>query len=640
MLANTHLFSPVIADGRIPRDSIYYDSWYDEMYEYIMNGYSVGGTRITGDHFWYLNFWPIFGLNHKTGRKTIINPRFLEFDYEYFHHIETCRNVGKNMGVFKRRQIGMTEKHAALGGKEFTFFPGSQTVYVAGEDKYTNRLLVNTRRGLNGLHDTEFYKNRDPDRFDYMMAHYSETIELEDGTKQKVDKGLLSEIMGFTAKNNPQVVSSNSPSLIIFEEAGVFPLVRETYAYVKPSMYAEAQKTGMAIFVGTGGKIESGGEAFEYIFYNPDEFDILSFDLSEYDDDVPSDTKKVCYFVPDWVFWKIDKDGNNLKEESIADRDRIVESLEGKDSYHEEKVTMPRKPADMFELPQGGYFGKELASRMNKSRSKILASSELYGKKRVGRLDWIYSGKMIVGVDWAEDPEGDIQIWQMPIRVNSDNRIVKDEEEGTVPWGLYRQGTDSYDKSEANTSVSKGCSIVKKGFFNIEQSSNHMVAKCFMRGENAYTFFENTAKMAWFYGTQNLIEWSNILIFEWYKMMNLDHLLRERPDFVLSRWIKDSKVNNQYGIDPSTKREWLKVTKQNLREPGYVEKIPDIEMLKALIQFRLDPNYNCDQTIAFSLCEVQSLEDNYADEVEANKPQKTTSLMRYRRVNGKIIRRA
>lgn len=638
MLVNTHLFSPVVRDGVPPEDSMYYESFYEEVVKYIHNGYSVGGTRITGDHFWYLNFWKIRGLDHNLGRKRIIAPRFIELDYKYYNHLETCRKESKNMCVLKRRQVGMTEKHSALGGKEFSFYPGSQVVYVAGLDFYTNQLLTNTRRGLDDLFNTEFYKRRQPDRFDYFMASYVDYVENEDGKKTAVTKGFLSEIYGITAKNNPQAVSSRSPSLIIFEEAGIFPGLRQAYRFVKPSLYAEGKKVGLAIIVGTGGQMEKGADELEYVFYNPDEFDMLSFDLSEFDDDIEPGTKRVGYFIPDWSFYKIDKDGNDLKEESIAELDKARIDAEGTDSYNELVITMPRKPSDAFLLPQGGYFGKDTAGRLNKTRSNILTHAELMDKKRTGRLEWIKEGKLILGVEFIDDPfEGDVEIYEMPLTLNDSGKVVDYDPGLNVPFGLYKQGTDSYDKDQALNSESKGASIIRKRFFNADHTANLWAAKCFMRAENAYKFFENTAKMAWMYNTQNLVEWSNILIFDWYKRNDLEHLLRLRPDLAISKWINNPSVDNRYGIDPSSKREWLKLLKQLLKEPGECERMLDLDMIRAFINFRLEPGYNCDLTITSSLCAVQLYEDDLEDQ-QGQEKKSSGPMYGYRKVNGKIIR--
>ena len=643
-LINTILFSPVAREGLPPEDSIYYESFYKENYRYIMDGYSVGDVRITGDHYWFLNFWKVRGVDHRTNRKAIIYPRFLEMQYEYAHHLERARNLGKNMCMLKRRQIGATEFHASLGGKEFTFYPGSQTVYVSGLDTYTQKLYNDTKRGLNNLYETEYYKNRFPDSSDYCKASYTVTMLDNNGHKTKVTKGFLSEIYAFTAKGNPQIVSSRSPSLIIFEEFGIFPNGIATYRFVEPSLYSEGIKTGMAIFTGTGGEVDSalsGVSELEKVFYNPDDFDCISFDLSEFDEDVAEGSQRCCYFIPDWRYYKIDADGNDLKEEAIKELDEIRVTKEGTDSLQEFCVTMPRKPSDAFMLPTGGYFGKGIASLLNKRRADIMNHKELQ-RKESGRLEWMKIDNTIVGIEWVPDENGSIDIFEHPLLIDGDGNVLKDERgdypvngEGMVPENLYFTGTDSYDKNEAKTSTSKGACVVRKGFYAASESHNFFCAKAYMREENAYDFYENTAKLTYYYNSHNLIEWSNILIFDWYKRANLEFLLCMRPDLAISRWVMNSQVNNQYGIDPSTKKEWIRILKQQLRETGEIDRMLDLDLIKAFINYKVDQNYNCDLTIASSLCMVQVNEMEYQEEEEET-VIKTQPFWGYKAVNGRI----
>jgi hypothetical protein len=180
MFKSSGKWSPVISDGIPTIDSIYYDSFWEENRSYIFDGYSIGNERITGDHYWYLNFWKIRGLDYALGRKGIIPPRFIDMDYEYFHIVDKARKLGKNVVVAKARQKGFTEKHAAIGGKEFTFYRASQTVFVAGMEFYSDMLMGSCIRGLNDLHETEFYKRRMPNRDDYVMASYIDEVEDED----------------------------------------------------------------------------------------------------------------------------------------------------------------------------------------------------------------------------------------------------------------------------------------------------------------------------------------------------------------------------------------------------------------------------------------------------------------------------
>ena len=636
MFKETSRWSPVLNDGIPPIDSVYSESFWEDNTEHIMNGYSIGDQKITGDHYWYLNFWKIRGLNNATGRKSIISPRFLDMDYEYFHVIQRARDLGKNVCVVKARQKGFTEKHAAIGGKEFSFFRASQTVFVASLEFYSDMLFNSCIRGLNDLYDTEYYKRRMPNRDDYIKAAFIDEVLDNNGNITKVSKGYLSEIYKITAKNNPQAVSSRSPSFIVFEEAGVFSGVIETYGYVKPSLISEGKQTGMAIFVGTGGEMGKGAEELEYIFYHPDEFNCLTFDLSEFDDTVPSDTKKVGYFCPAWKYRFIDNDGNSLKDISIRDVMQVREDTKGKQTEYKTIIADPLIPSESFMIQGGGFFGEHAALMLNARKVLLNQTPALTDFIERGKLDWVYDKDgRIIDVDFIQDLSGDVIIIEHPEwRKNIKNK----EREYEVIENMYKGGTDSYDRDEANTSKSKGASYIYKDFVSANYTSGFWVARLIQRPEEAETFYENTGKLHYYYFAKNLIEYSNLRIFDWYKKAGLEEYLRERPEFVLASWIKQSKVENRYGIDPNSKIHWLGLLKKKLLSQAFIDTLYDVETINAFLKYVLDPKYNCDITIAASLTAVQEQEDK--EIVVNDKPQEHAKrlLVRYKTVNGRLVK--
>ena len=68
----------------IPSGTIQYLEFWQDVKDKCINGFTnSAGIRITGIHFFYLNFCPILG--EKNGRKSKIFPKFVDLDYEYFH---------------------------------------------------------------------------------------------------------------------------------------------------------------------------------------------------------------------------------------------------------------------------------------------------------------------------------------------------------------------------------------------------------------------------------------------------------------------------------------------------------------------------------------------------------------------------
>jgi hypothetical protein len=635
MFKLTSKWSPVLNEGVPPMESMYYESFWSENTSYIMDGYSIGDERITGDHYWYLNFWKIRGLDYNTGRKSIISPRFLDLDYEYYHVVEQARGLGKNVVVVKARQKGFTEKHAAMGGREFSFFKASQTVFVAGKEFYSDMLYNSCIRGLDDIYETEYYKRRQPNRSDYVRASFIEEQEDDYGNITKVVKGYLSEIYKITAKDNPQAVSSRSPSFIVFEESGVFPGVIETYGYVVPSLVSEGKQTGMAIFVGTGGEMGKGAEELEYIFYNPDEFNCITFDLSQFDDTVPKHTKNVGFFCSAWKYRIIDSDGNSLKDLSTADVMRVRAETKGKQTEYKVIIADPLYPSEAFMIQGGGFFGEQAALLLNARKVKLNQTPALTEHVERGKLEWTYDDHgMINGIEWKYDESGVILIMEHP----EWRKNLKDGEEFEKINGMYKGGTDSYDRDEANTSKSKGASYILKDFLNANYTHGFWVARLIDRPEEAEMFFENSAKLHYYYNAMNLIEYSNLRIFDWWKKNGFEELLRERPEFILSSWIKQSKVENRFGIDPNSKVHWLGLLKKKLIDPNFVNNIFDVETINAFLKFILDPKYNCDITIAAALTVVQEQEDKEIITNDKPKVHAAKLLVRYKTVNGRIVK--
>src|SRR3990167_4024546 len=253
MFKDTYLFSPVAIDG-IPdfiKGSYDYDQWWKMQRKRCVEGFIINSVRITGDHYFYLNFWKIKGRDtKKKGRKNLISPRFLLLDYEFFHEIEKARLQGKHFIVAKARQRGFSEKLACLCGKEFCFYPHSQTIIVAGEYEYAENTMKMVHRGLNSIIHTEFYKRMNPSKIDFSWARFRNPGEKE-------YKGYFSELHCMTAKNNDQVLIGKTPSLIIFEEAGKFGNLKKVFNYIRPALESEGETTGFAIIVGTGGEMRS-----------------------------------------------------------------------------------------------------------------------------------------------------------------------------------------------------------------------------------------------------------------------------------------------------------------------------------------------------------------------------------------------
>lgn len=627
----------------------YLDWWYEERRR-CMHGYTVGGVYLTGANYWYLNYWRI---KAKERGKGYISPWFLDLDKEFFDLVEQARAEERNLMALKRRQIGFSEKVAALVAYEFTFFPASESLIVAGLDSYSLNTSAKCRTGLDALSPDKanagrpFYKRRNAgkDKIEEFWSGYK--------TTSGVTKGYESKVFAITTKDNSQAASGKSPTLVIMEEAGINPLLMKVYGMIRPSIEERGKKNGrIVIFIGTGGEMSKGVAQMMTMFYKPEKYDLLAVD-NEWDEGVPPGSKCACFF-PAWKYFIMDNDGNSYKEAGLTILKERREALgNNKKDLHEEKTQMPFTPTEAFSVSGLSPFNTE---KLTKQRKKLL-SENWEDKEQWGNIEFIYAaeaktdtdngpteergknmlfrdkGSDIVGVRWvpaplgeegATDNDGDMKYPYMilehperPGKSDSFDVYFKDE----IYDSLYGAGTDPYDKPKAPTSDSLGSCSIFKGYKDANSTSNMFVARISWRPAKSEKFYASTLKLCLYYNMcQNLIEWSNINIFDYYKNMGFESLLKERPIITYAN-VKNSKVENKYGIDPNTKYVWEEHYATYIEENWF--NMYDMDSIQRALAYRKSTagnKHNCDITISNMLALEHMLDNKHIGiEVEDSK---------------------
>ena len=638
MFTNTKYFSPVINEGITtanPLSAEYYKWWHEEKRRCI-EGYSVGGVKITGTHYKYLNWWKIRGVNRKTGRKELISPRFIDLDHEYFHEIDLARNAGNNFSVTKARQKGFSQKNACIIGREFTMFPHSQSIIIAGLEKYNKSTFRMCLTGLNELKNTEFYKRRNPDTPEYIQAKFKVKIGSGEEQGSWAWDGSMSEVFSITARIGSQAASSLSPNIVLMEEVGVWKNWIDTYRFIQPMLETEGKKTGFCIIVGTGGDMDSGANDLCEAFFNPETYDLAQYpniyEFSDKSDEIDGnmfdaglidtrDLKKVSYFVPAWKYHIVDEEGNSLKDESIKaimNKREKERNSNRPNAFYIAVTQSPLVPNEAFLISGGNIFNTD---KLYKRLSDIRKSRELSNLAQHGDLEWVKQGDYVKGVTWVPKANGPFIVFEHP-QLDADNKPY---------YNLYFGGTDSYDKDVAATSDSKLSCGIFKGELDTKSSANLFVARYTERPPTADEAHENTAKLMMYYNALNLVEHTNLTIFKWYKDHGFEYMLRERPQMVYEN-VKNTKSVNRYGVDASTKQVWLQCYRDYIETN--VEKMVDSEQIEAAIKYREDAGYNCDITIHSSLCVVH-WKDNI--KIKAKPKEKDVNdFFHYSTKNGKM----
>ena len=94
---------------QFPKDSKSYNDYWKEEYRRCVDGYTVGKYRITGDHYFFLNFYRMQTINENSAKETSGRgqgfPKFAAKQYEFFHYLEICEYIGKDVVMLKARAI-------------------------------------------------------------------------------------------------------------------------------------------------------------------------------------------------------------------------------------------------------------------------------------------------------------------------------------------------------------------------------------------------------------------------------------------------------------------------------------------------------------------------------------------------------
>jgi len=568
--------------------------------------------RITGRHYFYLNFWTIKRLS-SDGRKKPGPPRFTDLSFENWWIRERMIKECKDMLWAKCRQRGLSEEEACDVAYEYLFFGGSQSAIVAGQDKYSENTMNFVKRGIDDLKNTQFYKKSSPNNMDHMRTEKT-----------------ISEVYCRTAKDNSQVLSSLTPSKVKAEEVAIWKkgFVIDLIENVRPSIEAEGVKTGYITCIGTSGNIEDSLEDMEDIFWNPAKHGMLEF-TNYYSEG----NSKIGRFIPAIKFEIIDEDGNSLCKESGKKIEEENSKKTGKAKMRH-RTMKPLKPEHIFMISTGGFFGEEIINILSLRTSYINSREEVKNMVTPYRLEWvtdIYHWKD--GVKAIPDPEGEVLILEHP---------KVDKKTGKPFTGLYHQGTDSYDQDESRTSSSKGASVIKKGFLSSNELYNLYVCMVIQRPSKKdggkKVFYENTAKMAVYYGCENLIEHSKIVIFEFYQKYRMDLLLKLKPEAAIANKLKESKAANSFGIDPSFVPHALSYLVEYVEIKENVNKMFFPIITRAFSRFRLSPNYNCDITIACAFCETSVVNTDFIQKRRGKEDENTDEeFVHYQMNDGEIL---
>lgn len=656
-------------------------SYWREQRKRCIHGYEMAGAKITGDHYFYLNFCPIQKVKDPNARITEkINsfPDFWDGDYNYFWcrelsrvgalsleadkkkqdtilslpsaqqaielkrlfdslHLEVQIDVeyldgGYNLIVGKSRRKGFSYKSGSITAKNYFTKPRSLTILNAYEKKflYPKGLFTMAKDYIDFINTNTGWTMPagEINQQSHIRASY-----LSEVNGAVSSKGFKSEIMALTCKDNPDANRGKDALDIFIEEAGAFGtpgLLKSLYKASEDCVKAGALKTGMMTVFGTSGDMEGGTADYADMFMKPRAFDMLPF-YNIWDEGYE---QTLCgFFHPVNLnmegFYDTEGNSDTRKARSTELKEREVLMANGATSA-EIQARMQEKPLGPSEAFAAVSLNNFPIVELKKRRHYVIANGiqELKGtpitlvqeqNKVVSKPILDNSRVPITSLtNLPKDQRGCIVMYEYPVT--------------NAPKGLYRLG---YDPVRQDSGTSLAAIVVTKGALSGSETQNNIVAEYIGRLETPDDIDNLAGLLAKFYNTKIMFENEVSSVKNYFRRRKELHLLAVQPDAVISKNIKNSKVNRIYGCHMTAQlkdageryvKEWLLTVlnyDENDKPITVIDQINSVRMLDELIGYHRSGNF--DAVSALFMCMIQAQEELLGKEYDEDESKSKLS---------------
>lgn len=600
-------------------------------------GYSVGDIKITGRHYFYLNFCPIKRTEKKQDgswnvmrAKELLFPSFWEIDYNWWWAKEIAMfgmlkeemqilgidglpikdyTDGKNLSCLKTRRAGFSYKEAADGVWNYNFVPGSKSYFFAAKDDYLTKdgILNKVTSYLDHLNtNTSNYWRRNRMVKDTMMHRRASYLD-----RKKDEYGYKSEILGVII-DDPDKVRGKDGIKITYEEAGSFRNLKKALAISVPSVRDGSTMTGQISVFGTGGEEGPDIEGLEDIFLEPEAYDMLEF--NNIWEEGQEDT--VCgYFVPCTKANQdcMDEDGNVDEVAALAFSDNQREKKKKlRDPKQLDRVIaeFPRTPSEALQRISSNIYpvaeAQAQLKRIEKNaeiQSGILHGILWQGEKKVEfRPSSSVNPLLAFPHKNDDDLTGCVTIYSPPER----------DATGRVQAFRYITVVDPYYKDQAADRTSLWSAMVIKQPIFGDPYGDTIVAEYTARPAQLTTAYRNTVLLAKLYNSmiQSEISGGGQGFFDYLRVEKLIHMACFEPELFSVKELGANQKNRNYFMNTSTgdkvtghtyHAEWL-LKQRGINKDGQpvlnIHMVKSVAYLREIIKFNPDPKKNFDRISA------------------------------------------
>ena len=499
----------------------YADFWKRE-YKRCQQGFTSHGYTITGDHYFFLNYYRLMDLTKakKAGGGRVEDfPSFYVIQYEWFHYLELCKKLRKDCGLMKARGCGFSEMDAALAANTYNCIKTSNTVIAANTDFYVDKTLDKVWNALAFIND-----NTDGGFFKLRQAHDTQRWRRASYYKvlngQRIETGSKSQIVGITA-DKPNKIRGDRTDFLIYEEGGSWP--QSTKAWNQGDALVDIQgiKFGIKIIGGTGGDKGPSLEGLRDIYYNPEQFGVLPY---KHNYTKTGEFIFSAFFIPAFRY---------VRQGDCMDSRGYTSDEKGKAFYNAIRDVKAKTPKNFLEHCSEYCFNAEEAFALegdNKFNRVILAEqlsririNKQAPKVEVGFLDYAGPKREASGFRWTENPRGKIHILEHPLWTFKEIDKIEN---------LYVAGIDSIDIGTADTSAytsspSDFCITIKKRAYGLGEPQ--YVAYYRDRPEDAREAYRIAIRLVQYYNCMINIEATRVSMVTWARDHNYIKYFMRRP---------------------------------------------------------------------------------------------------------------
>lgn len=536
-----------------------YADFWKEQYSRCKYGMTVNNYTITGDHYFFLNFYQLRDLSNVkeagSGRQMIF-PAFLEGQYEWFHYLLMAKRLKVNACMMKAREAGYSEIEAAILSKSYTVIKGSVNVacaYAANQlDKLLEKVWGNIAF-LDNYTDSGFRKGRVVD-----TAYLKRSGQFKMINGVKTPTGWLSQIQGIVV-DKPGKLRGDRTDVLMYEEAGLWPGLMKAYTMADALVGQIGRQFGLRILGGTGGESGPQLEGLRNMYYNPKVFGILPF---RHNYTQTGDSTISSFFLPAF---------KTIKDPKLLDNRGYISEREGRKIFDKTREIKASIPQELITYcAEFCYTAEEAFALEGDNKFNKVVISEQIAKIRVlkqcpkidsGFLEYTYKGNVhteqnITGFRWIPNSDGKIKILEHPLWTLPERKNIKGEVEWKPPektQNLYVIGIDGIDIGKNQTSLetkspSDFCLTVKKRVFGIEEPQYVAIYKD--RPSDVREAYKTAIKIAQYYNASINIEATRLGLITYAREKKLLRLFMKRPRATLSDVVKGKSTS--YGT-PATK---------------------------------------------------------------------------------------